>query len=353
MNPAPGKSCCMPSTASSMPASGAADEGLVVSPAHAGGVTAAASGAAWPGAGPPPGAGAPPAAAPAQHACHCRDDLVQLPGGSFMMGSDDADGFPGDGEGPVREVRLSPYRIARCAVSNREFGDFVRATQYITSAERAGASFVFYLQVAQAVRDAIRRVPSGLPWWLPVEGACWQRPEGPGSHIHARLDHPVVHISWFDAQAYCVWAGKRLPSEAQWEYAARGGLAGKRYPWGDLLEPQGRPRCNIWRGDFPAGPAPGWQPGTQPVTSFDPNGHGLYNMAGNVWEWCEDWFDPAYHAQTAALDPFQSVPTGRRSMRGGSFLCHVSYCNRYRVAARNSNTPESTSSNCGFRVADA
>jgi sulfatase modifying factor 1 len=144
----------------------------------------------------------------------------------------------------------------------------------------------------------------------------------------------VVHVSWHDARAYCEWARVRLPTEAQWEYAARGGLEQRRYPWGDELEPQGRPRCNIWRGGFPNEPAPGWQPGTVPAGAFEPNGWGLHNVSGNVWEWCDDWFSP-----------------GRRSMRGGSFLCHDSYCNRYRVAARGSNTPASSASNCGFRVA--
>ncbi|ARP87793.1 formylglycine-generating enzyme family protein [Bordetella genomosp. 9] len=282
---------------------------------------------------------------------HTHRGLVALPGAEFLMGGDDRDGFAGDGEGPPRRVRVSAFSISATAVTNRQFGDFVRATRYVTDAERAGASFVFYLQAAQDLRRAVRRVPAGLPWWLAVEGACWQRPEGPGSHIYDRLDHPVVHISWFDAQAYCAWSGTRLPTEAQWEYAARGGLTGARYPWGDELEPDGRPRCNIWRGEFPARPAPGWLPGTAPATAFDPNGYGLYNMAGNVWEWCEDWFTPGYHAETASDDPVHLRPTGRRAMRGGSFLCHASYCNRYRVAARNSNTPDSTSGNCGFRVA--
>jgi formylglycine-generating enzyme required for sulfatase activity len=308
-------------------------------------------------------------AADATIALHDAPRLLALPGGEFLMGGDDTDGFPEDGEGPPRRVTLSPFRIAPTAVTNREFAAFVRATRYVTDAERAGASFVFYLQTPEAVRREIRRVPAGLPWWLPVPHACWQRPEGPGSHIHARQDHPVVHVSWFDAQAYCAWAGRCLPTEAQWEYAARGGLHGRRYPWGDELEPDGHARCNIWRGDFPGRPAPGWRPGTVPVSAYGPNGLGLYNMAGNVWEWCADHFTPTYHRDTAALDPqWQDHPhrardgmrddelarygaTGRRSMRGGSFLCHASYCNRYRVAARNANTPDSTSSNCGFRVA--
>lgn len=277
--------------------------------------------------------------------------LLRIEGGEFLMGSDSADGFAADGEGPVRNVALSSYCIAATAVTNREFGDFVRATGYVTTAERLGASFVFYLQAPLAIRQAIRQVPQGLPWWLNVEQACWQRPEGPGSHIYSRLDHPVVHVSWDDAQAYCAWAGLRLPTEAEWEYAARGGLAQQRYPWGDTQEPDSRPRCNIWRGNFPNEPQAGWQPGTVPARWFEPNGLGLYNVAGNVWEWCADWFSPAYHLDTEARDPLHGVSTGRRSMRGGSFLCHDSYCNRYRVGARNGNTPGSTSGNAGFRVA--
>jgi formylglycine-generating enzyme len=158
-------------------------------------------------------------------------------------------------------------------------------------------------------------------------------------------------VSWNDCQAYCEWAGVRLPSEAQWEFAARGGLEGRTFAWGDELERDGLPRCNVWRGAFPDAPAAGWQPGPAPAASFEPNGYGLYNTCGNVWEWCADGFSPMYHRETPALDPIIVRPTGRRSMRGGSFLCHDSYCNRYRVAARSSNTPESSASHIGFRVA--
>lgn len=277
--------------------------------------------------------------------------LVELPGGSFLMGTDSAEGFAEDGEGPARRVQVSAFAIAATAVTNAQFRDFVRATSYITEAEQAGSSFVFYLQLEPERRRAIRQVARELPWWLPVEGACWQRPSGPGSGIQDRLDHPVVHVSWNDAVAYCAWAGVRLPTEAEWEYAARGGLSQQRYPWGDELEPAGERRCNIWQGQFPSAPAPGWRPGTVAAQAFPPNGFGLYNMAGNAWEWCADWFSPGYPAETAPSDPLQQRPTGRKSMRGGSFLCHASYCNRYRVAARGSNTPGTSASNIGLRVA--
>ncbi len=307
-------------------------------------------------AGPPPATVSPgdSSRGPISHSDQAADiDLVELPGGSFTMGTDTAEGFAEDGEGPARRVVLSPFAIARTAVTNAQFRDFVRATAYVTEAEQAGFSFVFYLQLEPARRQAVRQVSRELPWWLPVEGACWQRPSGPGSAIHQRLRHPVVHVSWNDAAAYCAWAGLRLPTEAEWEYAARGGLQGMRYPWGHELEPQGQTRCHIWQGRFPAQPAAGWQPDTLPAASFAPNRIGLYDMAGNTWDWCADWFSPSYHRDTDNQDPLQRHASGRRSLRGGSFLCHESYCNRYRVAARGSNTPGSSSSNIGFRVAAA
>ncbi|MFO1303054.1 MAG: formylglycine-generating enzyme family protein [Burkholderiales bacterium] len=261
-------------------------------------------------------------------------DLVRVEACEFLMGNEGPDAVPGDGEGPVRRVRVDGFSIARATVTNREFADFVRATRYVTDAERGGSSFVFYLQLDEALRRNARRVVPGIPWWVEVQDASWQRPEGAGSHVHARPDHPVVHVSWRDAQAYCAWSGTRLPGEAEWECAARGGLEGMRFPWGDELLRDGQPRCNVWRGTFPNAPDPGWSPGPVDVRTGEPNGFGLYNACGNVWEWCADWFTP-----------------GRRNLRGGSFLCHDSYCNRYRVAARNSNTPSTTASNIGFRVA--
>jgi len=282
--------------------------------------------------------------------CAERAQLVRLPGGEFRMGTDGAEGFAADGEGPARRVRVAPFAIAKTAVTNAQFRAFVRATRHVTQAEELGSSFVFWLQLPAALRQAARRTAAGLPWWIPVEGACWQRPFGPGSSIVERLDHPVVHVSWHDAQAYCEWAGTRLPSEAQWEYAARGGLEGARYPWGDELVDEGRGVCQIWRGRFPDQPAPDWTPAPVAAASFEANGYGLYQMAGNVWEWCADWFSPRYHLDTSPDEPLQAQPTGRRAMRGGSFLCHASYCNRYRVAGRSFNTPASAASNIGFRV---
>jgi formylglycine-generating enzyme required for sulfatase activity len=277
--------------------------------------------------------------------------LVRIDACTFEMGNDDTDAVAGDGEGPSRRVSLSAYSIAPACVTNREFAAFVRATRYVTGAERTGWSFVFYLQVPEPLRSSARRTASGLPWWLPVAHASWQRPEGPGSHVHTRPDHPVVHVSWNDALAYCQWAGARLPTEAEWECGARGGLERKRFAWGDELAKDGVPRCNVWRGEFPNHPDADWTPGPVAVDAFEPNGFGLRNVCGNVWEWCDDWFSPAFHLETATENPRSGHPTGRKSMRGGSYLCHDSYCNRYRVGARSSSAPESSAGHLGFRVA--
>ncbi len=266
------------------------------------------------------------------------------------MGDENAEGYPGDGEGPQRHVRCASFCIAPCTVTNSEFDRFVKDSGYITTAEKFGWSFVFYNFVPENIRFGLKS-PADTPWWLQVRGACWAAPEGPGSDINARMGYPVTHVSWYDAQAYCHWSETRLPSEAEWECAARGGLEGKRYAWGDILEPKGNHQCNIWQGSFPdCNTAEDGYIATAPANSFKPNQFGLYNVCGNVWEWCEDWFSPNYHRVTRAQDPIYLIPTGNRSMRGGSFLCHRSYCNRYRVAARSSNTPESSTSHCGFRV---
>lgn len=288
----------------------------------------------------------PPAPAPASGGDD--HDMVTVPGGVFLMGADDDEGFPADGEGPVREVAVSPFRISRYAVTNERFGRFVAETGYVTEAERFGWSFVFAAFVPAALRrDAPR--PEQTPWWCGVAGAYWRAPEGPGSGVGERADHPVVHVSWNDAAAYCRWSGTRLPTEAEWEFAARGGLEQRRYPWGDELMPDGEFRCNIWQGRFPAKntAADGYK-GTAPVDAFPPNGFGLHNVAGNVWEWCADWWSTE-HATALRTDPAGPGSGSSRVMRGGSYLCHKSYCNRYRVAARSSNTPDSTTGNLGFR----
>jgi len=273
-------------------------------------------------------------------------------GGSFMMGSSRPARFPDDGEGPVRQVSLSEFAIACYAVSNTQFGDFVRETQYTTDAERHGWSFVFEGLLPPELQQAGLQRSSETPWWVAVPRAYWAQPEGPHSSVLQRLDHPVVHVSWNDAKAYSHWSGTRLPTEAEWEFAARGGLEQALYPWGNDLLPDGEHRCNIWQGQFPAiNTIDDGYLGTAPVHTYQPNGYGLHHVVGNVWEWCEDSFSASYHAETAPHDPQMTAPAARRALRGGSFLCHESYCDRYRVAARSSNTFDSSSSNIGFRVA--
>jgi sulfatase modifying factor 1 len=274
-----------------------------------------------------------------------------LKGGTFLMGSDSFEGFADDGEGPVREVTVSPFYMDVCAVTNAQFREFVSATGYRTEAERFGWSFVFYNQLkAGQLRALTPETVMGLEWWYKVEGADWRHPEGAGSNIKKRGAWPVIHVSWADAMAYCEWAGKRLPTEAEWEYAARGGLVQNRYPWGDELTPGGGHRCNIWQGEFPQrDKGDDGYTGPCPVRTYKPNGYGLYCMTGNVWEWCFDWFHPTWHV-TAPRDNPSGPPSGERKViRGGSYLCHESYCNRYRVAARTSNTPDTSTHNMGFR----
>ncbi|MFD1030098.1 formylglycine-generating enzyme family protein [Metaplanococcus flavidus] len=274
------------------------------------------------------------------------EKMVRIEGGTFLTGTNDAEGFQADGEGPVRERKVESFLMDSHTVTNAEFSRFAKETGYVTEAEMFGWSFVFYQFISRAINTEIQQV-AATPWWFAVERAYWFQPEGPGSSIKGRLDHPVIHVSWNDAQAFSKWAGKRLPSEVEWEYAARGGLQQKKYPWGDELTPNGEHYCNIWQGIFPnSNTGEDGYAGTAPACSFPPNGFGLYNMAGNVWEWCANPFEQELTEEVKE----ENV---HRAMRGGSYLCHESYCNRYRVAARTSNTMDSSAGNIGFRcVAD-
>ena len=301
----------------------------------------------------------PPATTPAP------EGMVRIPGGTYWMGGNDP--AMADAQ-PAHEVTLRPFWIDRTEVTNREFERFVRATGYVTVAERAldpkdypnapkellaPSSFVF------APPQGPVDLNQPYSWWSYVPGANWRHPEGPHSAITDRMDHPVVHVCWDDAAAYAKWAGKRLPTEAEWEFAARGGLDRKRYTWGDELTPGGKWHVNNWQGRFPAENtrADGFR-GTAPVGSFPPNGYGLVDMAGNVWEWCADWYQPGYARGPAAdpVGPASSDDPGepgvpKRVQRGGSFLCSDLYCVRYLPGARGKGAPDSGSANVGFRCA--
>jgi formylglycine-generating enzyme required for sulfatase activity len=298
----------------------------------------------------PPGGTPAPIAPPPPGDDRPTPALLALPGGTFTMGTDGGYGYPDDGEGPAHPVTVSPFAISAYAVTNADFAAFVRATGHRTEAEAFGWSFVFQGLLPE---DApVGQVVAAAPWWRQIHGADWAHPEGPDSTIDGREDHPVLHASWHDAQAYCAWSGTRLPTEAEWEYAARGGLVQRRFPWGDELRPGGEHAMNVFQGRFPERDtgADGYA-GTAPVDAFAPNAYGLFNATGNVWEWTADWFDPGYYARSPREDPPGPAGGAARVMRGGSYLCHASYCNRYRVDARSANTPDSSTGNIGFRVA--
>jgi formylglycine-generating enzyme required for sulfatase activity len=297
--------------------------------------------------------------------------MVRIPGGTFWMGSDDPR-FPD--ASPVHQVQLDGFWIDRTDVTNAEFEKFVNATGYVTVAEKkpdpasmpgvppqllvAGA--VVFTKPANAVT-----LDDPSQWWRYVPGANWRHPQGPSSDLRGKENHPVVDIAWEDAVAYANWAHKRLPTEAEWEYAARGGLDRKRYAWGDEFNPAGKFMANTFQGHFPDNNTAedGFRE-TSPVGSFPPNGYGLYDMAGNVWQWCSDWYRPDYYATLTAADSkaVASNPKGpdngydpdepqvaKRIMKGGSYLCTDQYCGRFMPGSRGKGDPDTPLNHVGFR----
>jgi formylglycine-generating enzyme required for sulfatase activity len=291
--------------------------------------------------------------------------MVWIPGGAFWMGSDDPHFRDAQ---PVHRVFVDGFWMDETEVTNEQFARFVRERGYVTVAERRpDAKDYPGVPPDKLVAGSVvftppgREIPLDNPyaWWRYVPGADWRHPEGPGSSLRGRETHPVVHVSWTDAVAYAKWAGGRLPTEAEWELAARGGLDRGRYVWGDQQTPGGRWPANVWQGRFPGeNTAADGARGTAPVRSYPPNGYGLYDMAGNVWEWCADWYRPDAFTSTPARNPqgptssFDPSEPGvpKRVQKGGSYLCSDLYCARYVPGARGKGAPDTGASNVGFRL---
>jgi len=303
------------------------------------------------------------AQAPAAPAMPSADGMVWIPGGTFTMGSERH--YPE--EAPARPVTVGGFWIDPCPVTNRQFGRFVRKTGHVTMAEQApdpadypGARPELLIPFSSVFVSPRHRVSLADPhnWWAPVPGADWRHPQGPGSSIRSKPDHPVVHVAWADAAAYASWAGKAVPTEAEWELAARGGLNGAEFAWGDEFNPGGDWMANTWQGEFPIHNTcdDGYE-GTSPVGVFPANGYGLYDMIGNTWEWTSDWYTGhiATHPCCTASGPEQSADPRdparipRRVMKGGSHLCAPNYCRRYRPAARMAQPIDTSTSHLSFR----
>lgn len=301
--------------------------------------------------------------------------MVLIPGGSYAMGADNTQASAD--EYPKHQVQIDSFYIDITEVTNAQFEQFVKATGYVTTAERkpdweelkktlppGTPRPADSLLVAAALVFHTTNGPVNLndynQWWNWVAGASWCHPQGPESTIKGRENYPVVQVSWYDAMAYCKWAGKRLPTEAEWEFAARGGLVNNIYPWGNEHVGAGKAKTNSWEGSFPyANTRRDGYTMLAPVKSFNPNGYGLYDMAGNVWEWCQDWYDANYYSVLPAKSKNPRGPrkgndpdepyTPKRSLRGGSFLCNDSYCSGYRVARRMKSSPDTGLEHTGFR----
>ena len=296
-------------------------------------------------------------------------DMVRVPGGTFLMGSDHH--YPE--EAPAHAVTVSRFWIDRYTVTNGDFARFVAATGHVTVAEQApdpadypGARPELLVPASTVFRQPARRVDLANPynWWTYVPGADWRHPQGPGSSVKERADHPVVHLALADVEAYAAWAGKSLPTEAEWEFAARGGPDGATYAWGEEFNPSGRWMANTWQGEFPIrNTEQDGYAGTAPVGSFPANGYGLFDMIGNVWEWTSDWYqahaesahaccaaaDPRGGEQDRSSDPNDPVRIPRKVTKGGSHLCAPNYCQRYRPAARMAQAVDTATSHLGFR----
>jgi formylglycine-generating enzyme required for sulfatase activity len=297
--------------------------------------------------------------------------MAWVPGGEFLMGSDDH--YPE--EAPAHRVRVDGFWIDRCAVTNDDFARFVQATGHVTLAEQVpdAADYPDARRELLVAGSSVFRRPGhpvdlrdAYQWWAWVPSASWRHPRGPQSSVRGLGDHPVVHVAWSDIEAYAAWAGKDLPSEAEWERAARGGLDGAEFAWGDELTPGGRHMANVWQGDFPHHNTldDGWEY-TAPARSFPPNGYGLFQVTGNVWEWTADWYqdhaggaperpcctvdDPRGASREASVDPAQPGGIARKVIKGGSHLCALNYCRRYRPAARMAQAVDTSTSHLGFR----